>query len=148
MDSIEINVIWSVIARYTANNELGIAAKVAPDQGDLSKPRLICIYTKDFKDMDDVRRVAKKLKDIGLVDLRKPIWYKCGMLICQICTAAADMIIDAYTYLGLDSKNEYGIKASLYSSTDLLNPKEQKKVDGYFYKEKKDTGDWRRMDLE
>lgn len=79
VDPAEINIVWSVVARYTANNELGVAAKVAPDQGDPGKQRLICIYTKDFTDIDDVRRVAKKMKDIGLIDLRKPTWYKCGM---------------------------------------------------------------------
>jgi hypothetical protein len=53
---------------------------------------------------------------------------------------------DAYTYLGLTSSNEYSIKASLYSSADLLKPKEEKKdqkLEGFFYNKKKDNGDWR-----
>ena len=29
-------------------------------------------------------------------------------------------LVDAYTYLGLGSGNEYNIKASLYSSTEVL----------------------------
>jgi len=75
----EVNAVWSVIARATASNELGIAAKVTPDDGDDRKPRLICIYTKDFTDMKDVSRVIHKLRDLGLVEPRgKPIYYKCG----------------------------------------------------------------------
>jgi hypothetical protein len=77
-DPLEINAVWSVIARATANNELGIAAKVAPDDGDNRKPRLMCIYTKDFNDMDDVARVVRKMRDLKLVEIKKAIYYKCG----------------------------------------------------------------------
>jgi len=74
----EVNDVWAVVARATANNELGIAAKVSPDDGD-RKDRVICIYTKDFTDMKDVSRVMHKLKYLGVVDSRgKPIYYKCG----------------------------------------------------------------------
>jgi hypothetical protein len=80
----EVNAIWTVIARATANNELGIAAKVAPDDGDDRKDRVICVYTKDFTDMKDVSRVVQKLKDLGVVDSReRPIYYKCGKLTLQ-----------------------------------------------------------------
>jgi len=118
----DINAIWSLIARSTALNELGIAAKVAPDNGDDRSPRLMCIYTIDFTDMEDVTRVLRKLKDLGLVETKgRPIYYKC----------------DAYTHLGINSGNEWGIKASLYSSADLLKPKEQT-LDTFFnYKKKK-----------
>jgi hypothetical protein len=76
----DVNDVWAVVAKATANNELGIAAKVAPDDGqDARAARLICIYTKDFTDMEDVSRVLHKMKDLGLVDSRKrPIYYKCG----------------------------------------------------------------------
>ena len=78
----EVNAVWAVVARATANNELGIAAKVSPDDGDDRKSRLICIYTRDFTDMKDVSRVVHKLKDLGVVDSQgKPIYYKCGKLI-------------------------------------------------------------------
>jgi hypothetical protein len=79
-EAAEVNEVWAVVARATANNDLGIAAKVAPDQGDMRKPRLMCIYTKDFTDMDDVSRVIRKMQDLGLVDSRgRPLYYKCGM---------------------------------------------------------------------
>jgi len=74
----EVNVVWSVVARETAKNELGIAAKVALDEGDDRKQRLICVYTKDFTDMEDIVRVVKKMKERGLVELKRRIYYKCG----------------------------------------------------------------------
>jgi hypothetical protein len=75
----EVNAVWAAIARNTVNNTLGIAAKVAPDEGSDRKDRLMCIYTKDFTDMEDVTRVLKKLKELGLVEMKgRPIYYKCG----------------------------------------------------------------------
>ncbi len=76
----EVNDVWTVVAQNTATNELGIAAKVAPDDGgDNRKSRLICIYTKDFTNMKDVYRVVNKLKALGLLSGRdKAIYYKCG----------------------------------------------------------------------
>lgn len=78
-DPAEVNTVWAIVARGTANNELGIASKVAPDDGDGRKPRLICIYTKDFNDLDDVSRVVRKMRDLKLVETRRAIYYKCGM---------------------------------------------------------------------
>jgi hypothetical protein len=69
-----------MIARGTANGELGSAAKVAPDTGeDTRKPRLICIYNDDFTDMVAVKRIVQKLKEYGLVGQRG-IYYKCCKL--------------------------------------------------------------------
>jgi hypothetical protein len=58
--------------------------------------------------MDDVRRVLQGLVDLDLVGPDNPrgIYYKC----------------DAYTYLDINSGNEYGLPASLYSSRELLKP--------------------------
>lgn len=78
-ESDDVNAVWAVVARGTANNELGIASKVAADTGEERKQRLICVYTKDFSDLKDVARVANKLREYGLVDARgKAIYYKCG----------------------------------------------------------------------
>ena len=75
----DVNAVWSVIARATAQNDLGIAAKVAPYDGDPRKDRLICVYTKDFTNRDDVTRVLKKLKALGLFEMKgRPLYYKCG----------------------------------------------------------------------
>ena len=107
----DVNRFWSLVATATADGELGHAAKVAANDGSgISKPRLICIYTEDFSDMEDVRRVLKRLVGMGLVNGKGPwgeernIYYKA----------------DAFTHLGIDSKNDWGLKASLFSSRDVL----------------------------
>jgi len=84
VDPREVDLIWGIVAQATAKNELGQAAKVAPDSGEGQKERLVCIYTNDFTDMEDITRVVRKMKEIGLITAKKPIYYKCGMsLICS-----------------------------------------------------------------
>ncbi|KAM5352106.1 hypothetical protein ACJ41O_004829 [Fusarium nematophilum] len=103
----EVNDVWAIVAKATANNELGIAAKVAPRpvNDDFRKDRLICVYTTDFADRADVGRVLQKLRELRLVEARgRPIYYK----------------PDAYTYIGISSGNTWGLKASMYSSTELF----------------------------
>jgi len=78
---------WQLVATATARNELGTAAKVAADEGKGDRvPRLVCVYTRDFSDMADVKRVLWKLVEMGLVQrpARDPkgvrsIYYKCSM---------------------------------------------------------------------
>lgn len=67
--------------------------------------RLICVYTKDFTDVADVRRVLLGLVEMGLVraDMPRGITYKC----------------DAYTYLDIYGNNEFGLRASIYSSKEM-----------------------------
>ncbi len=76
---------WEAVAKATANNELGIAAKVAPrpeelgENDDDRRERLICVYTTDFRDAEDVRRVARKLRRLGLAPpWGRPLYYKPG----------------------------------------------------------------------
>jgi len=75
-----VNRIWRLVADGTASGELGMAAKVATDDGKgESAARLICIYTEDFSDVEDVKRVLKRLKSMGLLDAAgRDISYKCG----------------------------------------------------------------------
>ncbi len=59
--------------------------------------------------------------------------------------------LDAYTYLNIGSGNEYNIKASLYSSADILSSKpgraKDAKLDVLFNRKKKnDDGDWSQME--
>lgn len=77
-----VNEVWATVARATVKNELGIAAKVAPraEKGS-PKERLVCIYTYDFSDRDDIARVLGRMKQLDLVRTgpgRKPIYYKAG----------------------------------------------------------------------
>ncbi|KAL4879614.1 hypothetical protein BJY04DRAFT_219955 [Aspergillus karnatakaensis] len=98
---------WSAIADATMNGHLGIAAKVATDDGE-DRARLIAVYTRDYQDTDDVKRVLRKLVELNLVKKsEKPVYYKA----------------DALTYLNIMSKNNYGMRATLYSSADVLTGK-------------------------
>ncbi|KAM0285487.1 hypothetical protein ACHAQH_001437 [Verticillium albo-atrum] len=100
-----VNEVWGLVAKATANNELGIAAKVAPRSDDTGrKERLICIYTADFRDMPDVTRVLRGLQELGVVEtMKKAIYYK----------------PDAFTYIGIAGGNSWGLKASIYNSIDM-----------------------------
>ncbi|GAD99429.1 hypothetical protein AOR_1_2402174 [Paecilomyces variotii No. 5] len=101
-----VDEVWAAVVEATANDELGVAAKVATDD-ESGGGRLVAIYTRDYEDKKDVKRVLEKLVELGLVDrgaAARPIYYKC----------------DAYTYLDIKSTNTYGLKASLYSSRDAL----------------------------
>lgn len=107
----DVNRIWALVATAVAEGELGHAAKVATDEGSGNVgARLICVYTEDYSDREDVLRVLRRLDGMGLVKGRgamgeeRGIYYKA----------------DAFTHLGVDSKNEWGLKASLFASKDVL----------------------------
>lgn len=108
----DVDSIWRTVVEATVEGRLGPMAKVATQGGDFEeKERLICIYTKDFSDREDVLRVLTELVTLGLVrddKGAKGVWYKS----------------DVYTELGITSDNEYGIKASIYGSTKMLQTPE------------------------
>ena len=96
---------WEAVVTALEKGELGGLAKVATDDGS-DGARLICVYTHDFGDVDDVKRVLRGLIDIDLVsEQTRPIYYKC----------------DAFTHLDIKSKNDYGLKASMFSSKDVVS---------------------------
>ncbi|GFF55479.1 UPF0696 protein C11orf68 homolog [Aspergillus udagawae] len=95
---------WEAVVTGTVSGQLGDAAKVATDDGS-GRPRLIAIYTRDYADRQDVKRVLEQMVDLGLVKPdERPVYYKC----------------DAFTYLRIMSDNPYGLKASMASSRDML----------------------------
>lgn len=109
----EVNGTWLSVCEAVADDRLGNGAKVAiadhsrvsSSANKISKSRLICVYTRDFSDLEDVRRVLDGLCELGLAPREgNGIYYKC----------------DAYTHLGIESDNKYKLKASLYSSRELL----------------------------
>ncbi|KAL1881363.1 hypothetical protein VTK73DRAFT_4370 [Phialemonium thermophilum] len=106
-DPEDVDAVWRIVAEATANNELGVAAKVAPRVKETpSRARLLCVYTRDFIDKSDIGRVLRRMRELGLVKPgRRQIYYKC----------------DAYTYLGIGAGNIWGIKPSLYASNDFFN---------------------------
>lgn len=115
----DVDRVWAIVAHATWDGKLGTSAKVATDGGGDAgggnqMQRLICIYTHDFSDQEDVRRVVQSMKTLGLlIDEAgnggymgtKTVYYKC----------------DAYTYLDIGSGNEFKLKASMYNSRDMLS---------------------------
>ena len=113
----DVNRFWSLVATATAAGELGHAAKVATDDGsgDVTA-RLICIYTENFSDTEDVKRVVERLVGMELVNRKGPMGEERGIYYKA----------DAFTYLGIESRNDWGLKASLFSSKDVLAGKKVK----------------------
>ncbi|KAI7371597.1 hypothetical protein KC354_g446 [Hortaea werneckii] len=98
---------WRLVAEATAAGKLGPVTKVATHDPSSTKPeRVICVYTFDFTDVKDVRRVLHELAELGLCGPRdqRGIFYKA----------------DAWTYMDFKSDNPYKIKASFYSSRAML----------------------------
>lgn len=54
---------WSKVARATVNGELGDCAKVSTNDGSGRSP-VICVYTHDFTDEEDVKRGASLLSGL------------------------------------------------------------------------------------
>lgn len=103
----DVDRVWRIVAQAVIDNRLGPSAKVATDNGT-GAARLICVYTKDFRDTDDILRVLKELIVMDLVEgsSTRGIYYKS----------------DAYTYLDIygPTASEFGLQASLHSSRKLL----------------------------
>src|SRR5438270_153997 len=75
-----VDKVWETVARATVRGDLGIAAKVATDAGEGDRVgRPISVYTKDFSDVEDVKRVLLEMKQLGLVKETRSIYYKCGL---------------------------------------------------------------------
>ncbi|KAK3301480.1 uncharacterized protein B0H64DRAFT_314945 [Chaetomium fimeti] len=99
-----VDEVWAKIAAATANNELGISAKVET-RVEAKKERLVCVYTSDFRDKDDVARVLNRMGELELVrQSGRQIYYKS----------------DAWTELGIYGGNSWGIGASMYSSNEVF----------------------------
>ena len=80
-DGSEIDEVWRTIASSTLEGGLGVSAKVSTDL-QRSDRRVICVYTQDYLDFDDVMSVREKLFKMGFTD--------------QLCYKP-----DVYTYLGI-----------------------------------------------
>ena len=136
----QVDQLWDIVCNATWDGKLSECAKVATARGDPESTfdalfedgenpgaardvrntgqRLICIYTSDFSDKEEILRVLRAIKDLGLINIDgmgeigttgcagslKQIYYKC----------------DAHTYLDISSGNEYKLKASMYGSKELM----------------------------
>jgi hypothetical protein len=104
----DLPLVWRLVAEATAAGKLGPCSKVGTWEPDhATKPTVICVYTKDFSDLADVKRVLSNLNELNIVKKAVKISYKC----------------DAYTHLGIMSDNSYKLRASLYSSDEVRDGK-------------------------
>lgn len=100
--------VWRQVAEATSEGKLGPTSKVGTWEPDSpTKGTLICVYTKDFSELADVKRVLDSLHDLNIVSKGVTIYYKC----------------DAYTHLEIMSGNKYKLQPSLYSSEEVRNDK-------------------------
>src|SRR5215471_3709707 len=61
---------WETIAVATRRGELGCQAKAATARENPnahSNAKLICVYTRDWRDKDDVCRVLTRLRELGVI---------------------------------------------------------------------------------
>lgn len=73
VDQANVDDVWLKIGRATSEGLLGIASKVAtakPTRYDKDS-RVICVYTRNSNDVDDVKRVRSALRDLGFVSSLK-----------------------------------------------------------------------------
>jgi len=72
----EVNNIWDKIKVATIKGKLGGSSKVStamPSPLKKGKDHVICVYTKDYDDKEDVMRVRRELSKLGIT---KKIPYK------------------------------------------------------------------------
>ena len=68
----QIDDVWMIIKEKTRNGELGIAAKVSTlFQG--KDRHVICVYTENYFDKEDVFRVRESLRNLGI---EETLYYK------------------------------------------------------------------------
>lgn len=92
-----INKNWNMIAGSTLKGELGIDAKVSTaGQVDTSKEYVVCVYTRNYLDTVDVKRVRQRLRELGYT---QRLYYK----------------PDLYTYLNIYHKTFPSVRASRYA---------------------------------
>ena len=71
-----VDVVWEKIRRATEEGNLGNRAKVATSKPNPHRKRglrVICVYTHDWKDVADVKRMRAELRKLGII---QPIPYK------------------------------------------------------------------------
>ena len=117
----KVDAYWSAVVRGTVDGRLGISAKVATNCKPVNPNnpgQVVCVYTRDFNNEEDLKRVLKELVRLGLAeehvgppggwkhvfDVKAQIYYK----------------PNAYTYLDLMSQNKYKIRPSLWATSWLL----------------------------
>lgn len=65
----KVDEVWQLIKNKTEEGFLGINAKVATNKPSPKKrgyKHLICIYTQDYQDIEDLEKIAKNIRSLGL----------------------------------------------------------------------------------
>jgi len=91
----EVDQKWKTVVKGVISGKLGNTAKVTPASQGTNTVHLICVYTKDFRDVDDVNRVLKNLRNMG---------FEAGM----------SYKADAATHLHIYRDNQWGITPNFY----------------------------------
>jgi len=67
-----IDIVWGKIKSATEKGRLGDISKVATvkpnPNATKNNLKVICVYTYDYTDKDDVLRIRKELRDIGIIN--------------------------------------------------------------------------------
>lgn len=94
---------WQTVAEGVVKRLIpnAYAAKISPNEnpkgGSGNKEHVICVYNKNFLDMNEVMAAEKGLRDIGIQ--------------CWLCYKP-----DIYTYLDIYKVNKWGLKPTIYHS--------------------------------
>ncbi len=83
----QVDYCWGVVRQATQEGSLGIGAKVSTDWGNSNDPaepggwngHVICVYTSNLEDKQDVLRVARRLQEIDAIRTQQ-ISYKPDVL--------------------------------------------------------------------
>lgn len=65
----KVDEVWEIIKNKTEEGFLGINAKVAtakPNPKKISNQHLICIYTQDYENIEDVHKIATNIRSLNL----------------------------------------------------------------------------------
>lgn len=87
--------LWEKVVRLVCMVRKGGCAKVTPNKG--IGTYLICVYVEDYTNIEDMLSLREALRGIG-------VGWKIGFK------------MDAYTHLGIYSKNEWGIRPNRHYS--------------------------------
>jgi hypothetical protein len=107
----DVDAVWEKVTAATLSGRLGLAAKVAtawPNPLARLSKRLICVYTYDFTDHEDVARVLVALRDLGF---KERLSYK-----TDVDTLAGRYGSGAATYVSQPDQRTFEIRRSTEES--------------------------------
>ena len=88
---------WTAVAKAVVSGTLGFSAKVFKGDEPKAPCFVICVYTKDFTNEEEVWAVEESLRKLGIT--------------VSLCYKP-----DIYTTLGIYSGNSWGIRPTIYRS--------------------------------